>query len=141
MPPHARRDTSRQELKAQLAAQVERVETLQEKLGRIIPRLFPQIGKRHAGGRRRNFSRTWATACKKAGVPGALRRLPPHRRPQHGAHRRAALGRHEHHHAQDRGSLPSLAIASGADLRAAAVLLADGYNHGDNRGPRLTRGV
>jgi integrase len=64
------------ELKTLLAAQLERVDALQKRLGRIIPFLFPQIagGRRYqAGDRRRDFRKTWATACKAAGVPGLLR--------------------------------------------------------------------
>jgi integrase len=62
------------ELKALLAAQLERVDALQRKLGRIVPHLFPRLnGKQRAGHRRRDFRKAWATACKKAGVAGRLR--------------------------------------------------------------------
>jgi integrase len=123
------------ELKAQLAAQVERVEALQKKLGRIIPWLFPHTGKRHAGGRRRNFRRAWATACKKAGVPGALRhdfrRTAVRNMERTGVPRSVATKITGH---KTEAVYRRYAIVSDADLRAAAVLLADGYNHGDNRG-------
>jgi integrase len=62
------------ELKAALAAQVERVRVLERKLGRIIPHLFPHLsGRRRAGARIADYRKAWATACKKAGVAGRLR--------------------------------------------------------------------
>jgi integrase len=62
------------DLKAALGRQVERVEALQRRLGRIIPSLFPHGGKgRRAGAARRDFRKGWATACKEAGVAGRLR--------------------------------------------------------------------
>src|SRR5262245_60053120 len=62
------------DLKAMLAAQLKRVETIQARLGRIIPWLFPHTGKgSRAGGPRRDFRKAWATACTQAGVPGKLR--------------------------------------------------------------------
>ena len=48
-----------------LAAQLVRV----EKLGRIIPLLFPHL----RGERIRDFRKAWASACKAAGVAGRLR--------------------------------------------------------------------
>jgi integrase len=53
------------DLKAQLAAQVERVRALERHTGRIIPYLFPHLKGRRQGQRIRNF--------RKAGVPGMLR--------------------------------------------------------------------
>ena len=61
------------ELKSLLAAQVERARTLEKKLGRIIPYVFPRLTGRRAGERIRDFRKAWATACKTAGVPGRLR--------------------------------------------------------------------
>ncbi len=57
-----------------LGQQLARVDTLQRKLGRIVPYLFPYLsGKVRAGQRRSDFRKAWAAACKAAGVPGRLR--------------------------------------------------------------------
>src|SRR5262245_9308200 len=61
------------ELKSMLVAQVERVKTLERKLGRIVPWLFPHLSGRLVGTRRVDFRKAWVTACNRAGVPGALR--------------------------------------------------------------------
>ncbi len=61
------------DLKALIAAQVERVKALERKLGRIIPFLFPHLSGQRAGKRIRDFRKAWATACREAGVPGRLR--------------------------------------------------------------------
>src|SRR3989441_2910831 len=61
------------ELKALPATQLNRVETLQRRTGKIIPYLFPHLGGRRAGARRRDFRKAWATACEKAGVAGRIR--------------------------------------------------------------------
>jgi integrase len=68
------------ELKTLLSAQLERVKALEKKLGRVIPYLFPHLGQkgshinpRLVGTPRADFRKAWVTACKKAGVPGALR--------------------------------------------------------------------
>ena len=62
------------ELKSALTAHVARVEAQQRRLGRIVPVLFPHIGKgKRAGTPRGDFRKAWATACKAAGVAGRLR--------------------------------------------------------------------
>lgn len=62
------------EVKTALAGQLERVKALERRLGRIVPSVFPHRGKgRRAGEPRRDFRKAWATACRKAGLPGRLR--------------------------------------------------------------------
>jgi hypothetical protein len=63
-------------LKPQLAEQIERIKGLERETGRIIPSLFahPTNGRRHKKGDPiRDFKKTWASACRKAGCPGMLR--------------------------------------------------------------------
>jgi integrase len=62
------------DLEALIAEQVKRVRALEREMGRIIPYLFPHLSGRFRGRPVRDFKRTWATACRKAGVPGMLRR-------------------------------------------------------------------
>ena len=66
------------ELKTLLSTQSERVKALERKLKRIIPWLFPHlpgahISRRLVGTQRKDFRKAWATACKQAGVAGAIR--------------------------------------------------------------------
>lgn len=60
------------EIKRLLAEQLARVDALQRTTGRIVPYLFPHLTGRHRGRRVGGFGKTWATACKKAGVLGRL---------------------------------------------------------------------
>jgi integrase len=61
------------DLKRLVAAQVERVRAMERKTGRIIPYLFPHLRGRHCGERVQDFRGAWATARRKAGIPGMLR--------------------------------------------------------------------
>jgi integrase len=60
------------ELTRLLAAQLERIETLQRRLGRIVPFLFPHLDGDELGRPRRDIRSAWRTACKLAGCPGML---------------------------------------------------------------------
>jgi integrase len=61
------------ELKALLAAQIERVRGLERETGQIIPYLFPHVRGRHKGKRIQDFKNAWKEACAKVGCPGMLR--------------------------------------------------------------------
>jgi integrase len=61
------------DLKAQIAAQIDRVRSLERRTGRIVPFLFPYLGGRYEGERIRDFRKSWGTACTKAGVAGRFR--------------------------------------------------------------------
>jgi Phage integrase family len=60
------------ELKRLLAAQLERIEALQRRLGRIVPFLFPHLDGDELGRPRRDIRSAWRTACKLAGCSGML---------------------------------------------------------------------
>ena len=60
------------DLKAAIAAQLQRLDTYQRQSGRITKYLFTHTVGLHAGSRIRDFRRVWATACKAAGVPAAI---------------------------------------------------------------------
>jgi integrase len=61
------------DVKAMLAAQVERVRQLERQMGRIVPALFPYLKGLHRGEPIRDFRKAWRTACRNAGVSGRLR--------------------------------------------------------------------
>ena len=41
---------------------------LERDLGRVVPYLFPHLEGRHRGERIQEFRKSWATACRKAGL-------------------------------------------------------------------------
>jgi integrase len=61
------------ELRTILAQQLERVRDLERRTKRIVPALFPHLRGRFRGRPIRDFRKTWATACRRAGVPGMIR--------------------------------------------------------------------
>lgn len=61
------------DLKALLGGQLERVDQLAKQMGQIIPCVFPYLSGPHSGRRRDDYRKAWATARKRAGVPGMLR--------------------------------------------------------------------
>src|SRR5262245_57855778 len=121
------------DVKVDLEAQVERVEALQKRLKRIVPYLFPHLDGAHEGERMQNFRKAWATACRKAGVPGRLRhdfrRTAVRNMERSGVSRSVATKLTGH---KTEAVYRRYAIVSDADLKAAALRLS-GDNHGDNR--------
>lgn len=62
------------EVRMLVEEQLERVRTLSRKLGRVIPYLFPQLTAGHFQSERiRDLRKSWASACKTAGLSGMLR--------------------------------------------------------------------
>jgi integrase len=112
------------DLKMLLAAQVERVKTLERQLERIVPFLFPHLKGRHRGTRIRDFRKAWATACRNAGVPGMLRhdfrRTAVRNLERRGVPRSVATKLTGH---KTEAVYRRYAIVSDADLREAALRL------------------
>lgn len=59
-------------LAERLRAHRARVEALQRKQGRVIPDVFVRLTGKYAGQRIGSFRKTWAKACRAAGVPELL---------------------------------------------------------------------
>ncbi len=112
------------ELRALLSEQVERVKTLERKLGRIIPWLFPHLSGQHTGERITDPRKAWASACKAAGHPGLLihdlRRSAVRNLEQAGVPRSVAMKITGH---KTENVYRRYAIVSPADLEAAATKL------------------
>ncbi len=125
------------ELRVALAGQLERAKALERRLGRIVAVGVP-ASRQGATGQA-------ATTRLPQGVGGGLQegrrawpvssRLPPHRSAQHGAPRRAALGRHEDHRHKTESVYRRYAIVSDADLQEAARK-ARGHNSGHSHARR-----
>jgi integrase len=119
------------EVKALLQDQLERVDALQRKLGRIVPYLFPYLsGKRRAGQRRRDFRKAWTAACSAVGLAGRLRhdfrRTAVRNLERAGVPRSQAMKITGH---RTEAVYRRYAIVSEADVREAVQKL-DGYIHG-----------
>jgi hypothetical protein len=121
------------EVQALLQDQLERVDALQRKLGRIVPYLFPYLsGKRRAGQRRRDFRKAWTAACSAVGLAGRLRhdfrRRAVRNLERAGVPRSQAMKITGH---RTEAVYRRYAIVSEADVREAVQKL-DGYIHGDS---------
>jgi integrase len=114
------------ELKALLAAQIERVDAVQRKLQRIVPFVFPHLEGRHCGALRCGFRKAWRTACARAGVPGRIphdfRRTAVRNMERAGVPRSVAVKLTGH---RTESVYRRYAIVSDADLQEAARKLAE----------------
>jgi integrase len=126
------------DVKAALAAQLGRVDTLQKKLGRVIPYLFPHAEGKHRGQPRREFRKAWASACTAAGVPGMLkhdfRRTAVRNMERSGVPRSVATKLTGH---KTEAVYRRYAIVSDSDLREASLRLTGTFS-GTSGGARLT---
>jgi integrase len=128
------------ELRTVLGAQLERVDTLQKKLGRVIPYLFPHLSGRYKGQRRREYRTAWRHACAAAGVPGMLRhdfRRTAVRNMERSSVPRSVATKITGHKTE--AVYRRYAIVSDADLRDATLRIEQGHarrqvQHGHNSG-------
>jgi len=119
------------ELARLLSEQLERIRAVERKAGRIIPYLFPYLSGRHrAGSRRRDFRKTWASACEKSGCPGMLRhdfrRTAVRNLVNAGVPEKVAMTITGH---RTRSVFDRYHIVSPADLRAATRRLVEADGH------------
>jgi integrase len=123
------------ELKELLSAQVDRVERLSKKLGRIVPWLFPHFtGRKRAGTQRKGMRKRWQTAVIGAGVPGRIphdwRRTAVRNLERRGVARSVAMKITGH---KTESVYRRYAIVSDSDLREATAKLDSGHNFGHNQ--------
>jgi len=124
------------DLRAMLAAQLERVEALQKKLKRVIPYLFPN----NKGERIVEFRKAWAAAPRSAGLPGLLvhdlRRSAVRNMERQGVSRSVAMKMTGH---KTESVYRRYAIISDADLQDATRRIAMASNVNAARGPLRRR--
>jgi hypothetical protein len=128
------------ELKTALVEQLARIETLERRLGRIIPSLFPHLVGPLAGTRRKDFRKVWTRATTAAGCPGRLRhdfRRTAVRNLERAAVPRSVAMQVTGHKTES--VYRRYAIVSDADLQAASDRLAVVTRH--NLGHNATRAV
>jgi integrase len=114
------------ELDVVLREQLERVEALQKRTGRIVPWLFPHLsGDKRLGNRREDIRTAWKVACKAAGVAGRIphdfRRTAVRNLERAGVSRSVAMKITGH---RTEAVYRRYAIVNDADLREAVTRLA-----------------
>ena len=115
-----------------LEEQIERVRTVSRTLGRVLPYLFPHLTTgRLQGERIRDFRKSWASACKAAGLSGMLRhdlrRTAARNLIRSGVPEVVSMRITGH---RTRAVFDRYNIVSPADLQDAARKMADGHNSG-----------
>ena len=120
------------DVKRMLEEQIERVRTVSRTLGRVIPYLFPHLtAGRLQGERIRDFRKSWASACKPAGLSGMLRhdlrRTAARNLIRSGVPEVVSMRITGH---RTRAVFDRYNIVSPADLQDAARKMADGHNLG-----------
>jgi integrase len=120
------------DIKKMLEEQIERVRTVSRTLGRVIPYLFPHLtAGRLQGERIRDFRKSWASACKAAGLSGMLRhdlrRTAARNLIRSGVPEVVSMRITGH---RTRAVFDRYNIVSPADLQDAARKMADGHNLG-----------
>jgi integrase len=115
-----------EELQHVLREQLARVRDLERRTGRIVPWLFPHLEGHLAGQRRKRFQKAWRTACRRAGVPGAIphdfRRTAVRNMERAGVPRSVAMKLTGH---KTESVYRRYAIVSDADLQEATRRLTD----------------